>query len=115
MTEATASDPGTEPGPPEYWGAIIIEWPAPRHPGSVILPGWKVAISDAITGAAITTVTGADITIHAEPARPVTAELTMFADEHGDPVYDGQPHQRDGETLTSAFPFLVAEMRVRHA
>lgn len=111
MTETTASNPGTEP--PQYRGAVVIEWPALRNPGSVILPGWKLAIFDALTGSPITTVTGADITIHAEPAQPVTAELTMFADEHGDPVYDGQPHQRDGETLTSVFPFLVAEMRTR--
>lgn len=101
-----------EPEPPQYRGAVIIEWPASRNPGTVILPGWKVAISDALTGTSITTVTGADITIHADPSKPVTATLVMFADPNGNPVYDGTPHLRDGEVLTAAFPFLVAEIRI---
>jgi hypothetical protein len=96
-----------------YQGVIALEWPAPRpirggvHP----LPGWQIGVFDALNGRQITTVTR--IELHASAVDMVSADVTMFADLDDQPVYDGKPHERDGETIWGTFPFLVAEMRVR--
>jgi hypothetical protein len=76
-----------------------------------------VAVFDALNGRQITTVTRLEI--HATANDVVTADVTMYADEHGQPVFSGQPvivRGQDGEPddiRYGTYPFLVAEMRVR--
>ena len=117
MTEtaphAAAEDWAMEPGPP-YRGLVVIEWPAPTG-GSVYacMLGWGVKVTDAATGKLITTCS--HVAVHADAGALVTADLTLFADEDGEPVLEGEPVLRDGEALTGAFPFVVSEMRVRQA
>lgn len=108
-----ADDWTTEPGPP-YRGVIAIEWPAATG-GSVYacLLGWGVKVTDAATGKPVTTCL--DVTVHADAGALVTADLTLLADEDGEPLLEGKPVVRDGEPLTGTFPFVVAEMKVRHA
>jgi hypothetical protein len=99
-----------------YQGYLIIEWPRRREaaPGFAhVMPGWKVSLTDAITGEQITTATAVEI--HADAQNIVTAELTMFCDLDGKPVYGGSTFwpDDDGKPRTGTFSFLVAEMRVR--
>ena len=87
--------------------------PKPHGVGAII--GRMTAVYDAFTGGEpgpkpITTVTG--ITVRVSMDEIVTADLTMFADEEGNPVHEGMPHVRDGEVITATFPFIVSEMRV---
>jgi hypothetical protein len=103
-----------------YAGAIIVEWPGPPKHGVGAIAGRAVTIYDAFSGdephgSHVTTVSSADIVIHAEAEGLVTADLTMFADEAGHPVFDGKPHFRDGEVITATFTFLVADMRTQAA
>jgi hypothetical protein len=99
--------------PDAYRGVIVIEWPPPGPSPYHVLDGWQSLILDAVTGKPITTVTEADIVVHTGAASRVTATLTMFADEAGEPLLDGNPVVKDGEVLTGVFPFLVSEMRVK--
>lgn len=100
-----------EPG--DYRGVIIIEWP-PRGPSPYhAMDGWQSLFLDAVTGKPIMTVSEADVIVHTGAESRVTATLTMFADEAGDPILEGLPVVRDGEILTGTFPFAVSEMRVR--
>lgn len=97
-------------------GAVIIEWPEPAPLGVGAISARMVTVYDAFTGGdpgpkPITTVSA--ITVRVTMDEIVTADLTMFADEHGEPILDGQPLVRDGEILTGVFPFLVSEMRVK--
>jgi hypothetical protein len=99
----------------EFRGTVIIEWPAPARPGTGVLPGWKVAIYDASAPDAaesklITTVMR--VAVHASAQTIIEADVTMFADEDGNPVLDGAPVVKDGDIVTATFPFLVAEMRI---
>jgi hypothetical protein len=107
------SEDAAEPEP--YRGVIIIEWP-PRGPSPYhVLNGRQSLFLDAVTGKPIMTVSEADIIVHTGAESRVTATLTMFADEAGEPILDGNPVVKDGEVLTGVFPFLVSEMRVRPA
>ena len=92
-------------------GVIIIEWPAPTgHP----LPGWGLAIFDAATGAQIKTCV--DIHLHCDAVGVITADLRLFADAGGKPIFDGEPvDDGGGEVRTGVFLFDVTEMRVRPA
>jgi hypothetical protein len=113
FTGKTPPRPRREPEPYRVYGDIILEWPAPASdPGHPML-GWRVAVYDAATGKMMKTVTRADITVHADVAEFVTADLVMLADEQGEPVPDGTPAVKDGEILTGVFTYLVAAMRVR--
>ena len=109
----TAQEP--EAGEPEqYRGVIIIEWPPPTGAGPYsALAGPLVVITDAVTGKPITTCS--HLTVHADVAELVTAELTLFADADGEPILDGMPVLGDGWILTGTFPFMVAAMKVRQA
>lgn len=88
-------------------GAIIIEWPAPRGP---LIPS-LITITDAATGKQIKTCSR--MVICCDVDELVTADLTLFADEDGKPIYDGKPIAGDDEILTGVFSFEVTEMRVR--
>ena len=102
-----------EDAAPPYRGTVIIEWPpAVGSSPYAVMIGARVRIWDAVTGKPIATCTRADITVHADACALVTADLTLFTDEDGEPFYGGTPVVRDGEVLTATFPFLVAEMRV---
>jgi hypothetical protein len=113
MTEmAGIETTGTTGAGVTYLGVIAIECPQPR-PGYEYapMPGWQLAVFDALNGKPVTTVSR--LVIHADASDIVTADVTMFADEDGQPVYAGRPRVRDGETIWGTFPFLVAEMRIR--
>ena len=120
MSEAVTETAGTEAGeePLAYRGAIVIEWPKAAPHGVGAIAGRMVSVYDAFTGGEpgpkpITTVS--EIALRVSADEIVTADLTMFADEAGDPILDGEP-VRDGDGFrTGVFPFLVSEMRVRHA
>jgi hypothetical protein len=110
--------PRRKPDEDGFRGAVIIEWPHSAKRGVGALRGCLVAVYDALTGdepepKMISTVTC--ITIHAPANGLVIADLTMFADGDGNPVYDGMPVIQDGETVMATFPFIVAEMRVRYS
>jgi hypothetical protein len=114
--DVTGDTAGAAEAAPPYRGVIVIEWPAAAGTGPyACMIGAKVAISDAVTGKPVVTCSSADITVHADANALVTADLTLFADEDGEPVLDGEPVP-DGEgSRTGTFPFVVAEMRVRTA
>lgn len=100
-------------------GAIIIEWPPARQSQrkGTVAPLWSclVNIYDAFTGDQIMTAAGAGIIIHADATRCVTAHLTLFTDEAGNPVFSGDDVQisPDGDIATDVFTFFVSEMRER--
>ena len=107
-----------------FQGVIALEWPAPRPASRVEpLPACKIAVFDAISGRQITTVT--KLEVHAPASGLITADLTMFTDEDGLPVYELAPGDRKGTVRAPAleggrpregtFPFYVAEMRIREA
>lgn len=100
--------------PDQYRGVIAIEWPAPvgATPYSAV-SGRAVAIADAVTGKPVTTCSR--LTVRADVAEIVTADLILFADADGNPILDGVPVLGDDEILTGTFPFVVSEMRVRQA
>jgi hypothetical protein len=110
---AAAADWTTEPGPP-YCGLVSIEWPAPTG-GSIYacMLGREVKVTDAASGKLITTCL--DLTVHANAGALVTADLTLLADEDGEPLLEGKPVLDGKEIRTGVFPFVVAEMKVRHA
>jgi hypothetical protein len=99
----------------QYRGLISIEWPAAGDGAFSSLRSNLITITDAVSGKPVTTCSHADIIIRADAEKPVTADLTLFASEDGEPLFDGRPVMRDGEALTGVFPFLVAGMRVRDA
>ena len=115
MTDVAEDQAARETGPAlTFEGVIVIEWGKPRPGARSVepLPAWKTAIFDALSGKPITTVS--KLEIHAPANGLVTADLTMFADQDGQPVYSGNTVYPggDGEILTGTWPFLVAEMRV---
>jgi hypothetical protein len=111
------TEPASETGPGvTYLGVVEIEWPpAPGPSQPPALPCWQVAVRDAHTGRAITTVTS--IQLRTPPNGLITVDLTMFAGEDGQPVYSERQLVKgsDGKLLTGVFPFLVSAMRVRPA
>ena len=90
---------------------MIIEWPAPVG-GSVYacLLGRGARVTDAVTGKPLA-YTG--LTVHADAAGLVTADLTMAATDSGLPLLEGDPVPDGEEVWTGTFPFVVSEMRVR--
>jgi hypothetical protein len=98
-------------------GSVIIEWPAGTPSG--ITPGCLVSIYDAVTGDQIMTATHADVVVHAGIPRCITADLTLFIDEAGNPIFNadtwpsGAYMNADGEMAADVFTFLVTGMRVR--
>jgi hypothetical protein len=102
-------------GEPDIEGVIVIEW----RSGTGVVPGCFAGIYDATTGDQITTAIQAGAVIHAGASRLVTADLTLFTDEAGNPVFNagtwpsGAHVQPDGKMATGVFTFLVSEMRVR--
>ncbi len=118
----------TEPEPelavesaPDYYGWIIIEWPAARprtadYPWPQVLAGYGCRAIDAMTGRPFL-VMSIQVDAHAE--RLITADVTMFATTGGRPLHR-HPGEHPckvqvddaGEVITGTFTFLVAEMRV---
>ena len=98
-------------------GSVIIEWRAGVHSG--ITRDCLAGIYDAATGDLITTALHADIVVHAGIYRHITADLTLFIDEAGNPIFNantwpsGAYIKPDGEMAAGVFTFLVTEMRVR--
>jgi hypothetical protein len=97
-------------------GTVTIEWP-PGKPLRAAQPGWGIVIRTEI-GEQVSTVSR--ITVHAAADSIVWAELEMFTDADGKPVYGGvasvvkRMHTGDdGEPVTAVFPFIVAGMSVR--
>jgi hypothetical protein len=104
------SGPGIE-------GAVIIEWP--RIIPSYVTESSFVGIYDAVTGDQITTVICADIIVRTGVPRRITADLTLFCDEAGNPILNddvwpaGAHIGPDGHMATDVYTFLVTEMRIR--
>lgn len=115
MTEPAGIEAVGQRGPAvTYQGYIGIEWPAPDAGKTTLqlhIPGWKFSVWDALNGRPITTVSR--LVLYVDANDLVAADVTMFADEDGQPVYGGKPHFRDGEVIEGTFAFVVAEMRVR--
>ena len=109
----------TIPGKPDIEGTVVIEWRS--YATSSITPDLLAGIYDAATGDLITTAIHADIIVHAGIHRHITADLTLFIDEAGNPIFNadvwpsGAYVKPDGEMATDVFTFLVTEMRVRNA
>jgi hypothetical protein len=107
----------TASGEPDIEGPIVIEWRTGTHSG--ITSECLAGIYDATTGDLITTATHADIVVHAGIYRRITADLTLFTDEAGNPIFNadtwpsGAYIKPDGEMATDVFTFLVTGMRVR--
>ncbi|HUN38429.1 MAG TPA: hypothetical protein VMU95_41090 [Trebonia sp.] len=89
---------------------VRIEVPLVSRLDSRPMPGWAVAVKDAVTGELIPTVTNAEVRIGATADGTVTARLRMFATEDGEPVYLGDAMVIDqlGEVITAEFTFYVA-------
>lgn len=112
----TAPHPAAEAdeAAPPYRGVVIIEWPpATGSSPYACMAGCLVKITDALTGKPVTTCTSADITVHTDAESLVTAALTLFAGEDGEPLFEGMPVLDGKEIRTGVFPFVVSEMRVR--
>lgn len=116
--EPEVADAGVVEDAPVLWGHVIIEWPEtdPRPGGPRPLIGWKCSLFNADTGKRFYTCR--KIEVHADVEHLVTADLTMFADEDGKPVFDGEPVlAQDGDGgqvfLEGTFSFLVTGMRTR--
>lgn len=113
LRDGAAKAAGLVPGAvPSLPNPVIIEWPpkerAPR------LPGWGVSITDAVTGEPVNTVTRVAATLLVDAQDVIMADLTMFADEDGNPVTSGaKVYIRDGEVIFRTFRAVVSEMRVR--
>jgi len=98
--------------PEHFEGTVTIEW-TPDGPSP--MRGWRFWISTE-DGTPVTTVT--DLTVHASADNLVWAELTMFADENGNPAVVTEDGPRitgitlgeDGKPLTATFAFEVAGM-----
>ena len=88
-------------------GSVIIEW-APPHASR--LPGCLTSVYDTATGEQFFTVLRVRL-IDAVADDFVTADLTMLADDSGEP--SAMVYERDGEVITGVFRFYVSEMRVR--
>lgn len=108
----TAEAAGSEETVAQYRGVIIIEWPAPGGGPYSAMAGARVCITDAVSGKPIETCQHADIVVRADVNELVTANLILFTDAVGEPLFDGEPVADGEEILTGVFPFLVAEMRV---
>jgi hypothetical protein len=107
----------------QYYGYVIIEWPAPQRKDGTPRPmaAWGCTILDPVTGQPITTVEKITLQrVTADARNAVIADLAMLADPDGNPVMgpdeDGKHvvwPDENGKIRTGVFPFLVAEMRVR--
>jgi hypothetical protein len=99
-----------------FTGRIVIEWPARRSGAGPhgCLKGPLVAVFDGVTGEQIMTASRL-VVVNVDAEGIITADVTMFADADGQPVFDGDPHEEDGEVLMGTFPFLVTGMRIREA
>ena len=96
---------------PPYRGAIVIEWPPPGPSPYSAMVGFQLCIFDAVSGKQIKTAT--HIEVHAPADGAVTADLTLLANEDGEPLFEGEPVLDGGEIRTGVFPFVVSEMRVK--
>lgn len=112
MSEPATVETAADADAPEYRGVIVLEWPASYgySPYSA-MPGALLSIFDALTGKPI--ITCLSVTIHADQAGQVTADLLMLTDEHGQPDYDAAGWAEGDDFPTAVFPFFVSEMRVR--
>jgi hypothetical protein len=108
LIAAARPESGSDEEHRAFHGRVIIEWPPPRNG---ILASWGCAIYDAETGKLVTT--ASKVMVTADVQDLITCNLVMFADEDGNPVFDGKPRFRDDRIITGTFPFIVAEMRVR--
>lgn len=101
---------GDEHAAPGYHGMIRIEWPPPNPVSPyTALPARLTAITDAITGDPISTVSS--IIVHADATGQVTAELTMLADQDGQPLTGSIA--TGGGYREGTFTYVVHEMSVR--
>lgn len=91
------------------YGSVILEWAPPRTGGRP-MPGCLTSVYDTATGEQIFTVTRIRL-IDVDANDLITADLTMYADEEGNPV--AKPAWREDGPIMATFRFNVSEMRVR--
>jgi hypothetical protein len=92
-------------------GEIGIEWPVHARGTRWAIAGWGVAPFNA--DGPVTTIS--EITLHAKASGIIWAEVVMFTDEDGQPIYrtPAKLHLgEDGKPVTGTFRFLVTEMRI---
>jgi len=105
-------DTDPESTAPGYHGMIRIEWPpANQATPYTALQARETAVTDAVTGEPISTVSS--ITVHADADGQVTAELTMLADQDGQPDTIGLPVPVGAGYRQGVFTYVVNEMTVR--
>jgi hypothetical protein len=95
-------------------GRVIIQWPLPVGGA---LPGWGLKIWDADTGQQVFSASEITATVNGTADGIVVADLVLFADPDGNPLYGSQGQTQiflddDKNVLTGTFRFQVAEMRV---
>lgn len=92
-------------------GEIGIEWPVHAQGTRWAIAGWGVSPFNA--DGPVTTIS--EVTLHAKASGILWAEVVMFTDEDGQPIYrtPAKLHPgEDGKPVTGTFRFVVTEMRI---
>jgi hypothetical protein len=110
-TPAAKTGGDVQPDPSTFAGDLVIEFPHAGKDG--VLAGWQVTLTEGETGERVVTATGLTVHLHAGAETAVWADVTMFADVDGRPVFTGEPVIVDGDVVLGTFPFWVAEIRVQ--
>lgn len=84
---------------------VIVEWPPSYY---TTMAAKFVIVYRKEDGERIKTINA--ITVHADVASIVWAEIEMWADEDGKPIFDGTPAYKDNIIITKVFTAYVNQM-----